>query len=184
MGGGIPGFARNARSACYGDFGSAVAEGLNSCVSPDINGTPGPARMHRRSLSLPHPGIRGGVSEAPQHQSSATTGLRQQRRSREYPGAPQRQATPNRQCAAAKQKQGASGNSPSFRTLHTRLSDPSHRPLPVQNPRKRRCERSGRSPECRRQSLFLLHHQKAHSLFPRKKRMGVLKPPGFPGTPS
>ena len=54
---------------------------------------------------------------------------------------------------------------------------------PGQNPRNRRCERSGRSPECRRPSLFLLHHQKAHSLFPRKKRMGVLKLPGFPGTP-
>ena len=36
------------------------------------------------------------------------------------------------------------------------------------NPRNRRRERSGRSPECRRPSLFLLHHQKALSLFPRK----------------
>ena len=33
-GGGIPDFVRNARSALYGGFGPAVAEGLNSCVSP------------------------------------------------------------------------------------------------------------------------------------------------------
>ena len=35
-----------------------------------------------------------------------------------------------------------------------------------------------------RPAPFLLHHQKAHSLFgATEKRMGVLKPPGFPGTP-
>ena len=77
------------------------------------------------------------------HRSPATANVRQQKRSRR-----------------------ASGTSPSFRTRHTRLSGPGHRSLPSQNPRNRRRERSGRSPECRRPSLFLLHHQKAHSLFP------------------
>ena len=45
-----------------------------------------------------------------------------------------------------------------------------HKSTPGQNPRTRRRERSGRSPECRRQSLFLLHHQKAHSLFPLQEK--------------
>ena len=45
--------------------------------------------------------------------------------------------------------------------------------------------------KCRRQSLFLLHHQKAHSLFPlQEKENGGFalrrsrKPPAFAGTPS
>ena len=94
------------------------------------------------------------------HRSPATANVRQQKRSRR-----------------------ASGTSPSFRTRHTRLSGPGHRSLPSQNPRNRRCERSGRSPECRRPSLFLLHHQKAHSLFPQEKENGGFEAAGLPRRP-
>ena len=80
-------------------------------------------------FSLPHPDIRGSVP-------------------------PILQIPRNHRIAAAKQKQGASLNSPNVRNCHIRLSGQRHRPLPVQNPRKRRCERSGRSPECRRPAFF------------------------------
>ena len=64
------------------------------------------------------------------------------------------QAIRNRQGAAAKREAEGIPEFPQLMKLHTWLSGPSHQLLPVQNPRNRRCERSGRSPECRRQAFF------------------------------
>ena len=84
----------------------------------------------------------------------------------------------------------ASGRDSGFRNCHMWLNGQKPSTTTGPTPRTRRCERSGRSPECRRPSLFLLHHQKAHSLFPlqEKENGGVAprrsrKPPGFSGTP-
>ena len=201
-GGGIPGFARNARSACYGGFGPAVAWALPPVSALDTNESPGRSRMPCCPLLLPHPGSCGrpevwALPDAPPSSFAAAP--------RQFERACRRSFDTHR-TASAKQKQGASGITPSTKLLrpprcgskreagcipefpqlmklHMWLSGPSHRPLPDQNPRKRRRERSGRSPECRRPSLFLLHHQKAHSLFPQEKENGGFEAAGLPRHP-
>ena len=75
----------------------------------------------------------------------------------------------------------ASGRDSGFRNCHMWLNGQKPSTTTGPNPRTRRCERSGRSPECRRQSLFLLHHQKAHSLFPlQEKENGGFEAAGLP----
>ena len=162
----------------------------------------GRSRMPRLPLLLPHPGsLRGPGANLPQQPDCVS-----KKRSRGYPEPPPTPSSRDCQGAAAKEEQGASQNTPSAKLpqlprcgskrgagcipefpqlmkLHMWLSGPSHRPLPDQNPRKRRCERSGRSSECRRPSLFLLHHQKAHSLFPQEKENGGFEAAGLPRHP-
>ena len=78
----------------------------------------------------------------------------------------------------------ASGRDSGFRNCHMWLNGQKPSTTTGPNPRTRRCERSGRSPECRRQSLFLLHHQKAHSLFPlQEKENGGFEAAGLPRHP-
>ena len=86
-GGGIPDFVRNARSALYGGLARQSSEVLPSVSALDRNGTPGPARMLCRPLFAAAP-WHSRKRSRPHCQSSATTGLRQQKRSRERPGAP------------------------------------------------------------------------------------------------
>ena len=86
-GGGIPDFVRNARSACDGGLARQSSEVLPSVSALDRNGTPGPARMLCRSLFAAAP-WHSRKRSRPHCQSSATTGLRQQKRGRERPGAP------------------------------------------------------------------------------------------------
>ena len=97
---------------------------------------------------------------------------------------PFHQSPPNNQGAAAKENGRASGSAPIFRNCRICLNGPSLQISTRPNPRKRRRERSGRSPECRRQSLFLLHHQKAHSLFPlQEKENGGFEAAAFAALP-
>ena len=78
----------------------------------------------------------------------------------------------------------ASGRDSGFRNCHMWLNGQKPSTTTGPTPRTRRCERSGRSPECRRQSLFLLHHQKAHSLFPlQEKENGGFEAAGLPRHP-
>ena len=78
----------------------------------------------------------------------------------------------------------ASGRDSGFRNCHMWLNGQKPSTTTGPNPRTRRCERSGRSPECRRQSLFLLHHQKAHSLFPlQEKENGGFEAAAFAALP-
>ena len=73
------------------------------------------------------------------------------------------------QGAAAKQNGGASGRDPEFRWCQGLIQEAKPRQLPGQSPRKQGgTRRFRRGLKCRRPSLFLLHHQKAHSLFPRR----------------
>ena len=106
---------------------------------------------------------------------SQTAGVRQQKRKAGHPGAPTPPVFRNCRGAAAKEDSRASGSVPDFRWCQGLIQEAKPRQLPGQTPRKQGgTRRFRRSLKCRRPSLFLLHHQKAHSLFPRKKRKGVL----------
>ena len=83
-----------------------------------------------------------------------------------------------------KEEGSASGRDPNFCNCRIWLNGQSPQVSAKPKPRNRRCERSGRSPECRRPSLFLLHHQKAHSLFPlQEKENGGFEAAGLPRHP-
>ena len=80
-----------------------------------------------------------------------------------------------------KEEGGASGRDPNFCNCRIWLNGQIPQVSAKPKPRNRRCERSGRSPECRRQSLFLLHHQNPHSLFPlQEKENGGFEAGGLP----
>ena len=152
-GGGIPDFVRNARSAWDRGLAWQSSEVLPSVSALDRNGTPGPARMLCRPLFAAAP-WHSRKRSRPHCQSSATTGLRQQKRSREHPGAPLPPSSRNCRCAAAKEEQGAYLNSPSFRTCHTWLSGrklSNQQPItPVQGGKRH----FRRSLKCRRRAFF------------------------------
>ena len=93
-------------------------------------------------------------------------------------------ASANARVRQRKEDGRVSGTSPEFDDVKSGYRSPGPRLQPGQNPRTRRRERSGRSPECRRPSLFLLHHQKAHSLFPlQEKENGGFEACGLRRTP-
>ena len=94
----------------------------------------GCGRLATGPLKLPGCGSkrgRRGIRERPHLRSSATAGVRQR-----------------------KEEGRASGSVPDFRWCQGLIQEAKPRQLPGQNPRNRRCERSGQSPECRRQRLF------------------------------
>ena len=109
----------------------------------------GCGRLATGPLKLPGCGSkrgRRGIRERPHLRSSATAGVRQR-----------------------KEEGRASGSVPDFRWCQGLIQEAKPRQLPGQSPRKQGgTRRFRRSLKCRRPSLFLLHHQKAHSLFPRR----------------
>ena len=143
--------------ACYGGY---LGADLQACVHSIAYGSCeswGWFRMLCRSLLLPQSGGCGGLAMKCAN------------------------LPPTAKVRQRKEKLRVSGNTPSFFDCHMRLSGQSPQVSTNPNPRNRRCERSGRSPECRRQSLFLLHHQKAHSLFPlQEKENGGFEAAGLP----
>ena len=64
-GGGIPGFARNARSALYGGFGLVMTDGLDHSTTYGSCESWGPARMPRRSLFAAAPWLLGIAGHLP-----------------------------------------------------------------------------------------------------------------------
>ena len=59
LGGGIPDFVRNARSACYGGFGPAIADGSDHSTTYAVSLVGGIQGYPLLLFSLPHPGSRG-----------------------------------------------------------------------------------------------------------------------------
>ena len=103
-GGGIPDFVRNARGACYGGLARQSPWVLPPVSALDINGTLGPARMHRRPL----------FAAAPQHsqrRSAYISNLPQppdcvsKREAEGIRNRPFHQSLPNNQGAAAKREE-------------------------------------------------------------------------------
>ena len=112
LGGGIPDFVRNAHSAFTGVWPGGTRWFL-PLTRTNVRVPPGCTAVLFRCRTLAVAEASGNVS----WQSSVATGLRQQKRSREHPGAPQRQATPNCQCAAAKKEQKSIRNFPQLPKL-------------------------------------------------------------------
>ena len=188
LGGGIPGFARNARGAFYGGFGLAIADGSDHSTTYAVSLVGGIQGYPLLLFSLPHPGCWGEIGG---RGASGYSLLLFCCRSPVVAGGwrwgasgcslllfllPQSGgcgrlemwAERFRECRGAAAKRGrrcirAGPGIPLMSRADT--GGTAHKSTPGQNPRTRRRERSGRSPECRRLSLFLLHHQKAHSLF-------------------
>ena len=154
-GGGIPDFVRNARSAYYGGFSLAVICGLCLLCLPltptELRVPPGYTAV---LFSLPHPGIRGSLRKC-LCQSPATTGLRQQNRSRVHPGAPLPPIVRNCQGAAAKRERQSIPEFPQLSQLPYSVEWAKARRFPPgQTPVTDGKRRFKRSLKCRRQRLF------------------------------
>ena len=61
LGGGIPDFVRNARSACYGGFGLAIADGSDHSTTYAVSLVGGIQGYPLLLFSLPHPGCWGEI---------------------------------------------------------------------------------------------------------------------------
>ena len=122
-------------------------------------------------FSLLHPGSCGSVpasvASLPQPPDCGSKREAESIRKRPF-----HQSPPNNQGAAAKREAEGIPEFPQLMKLHTWLSGPSHQLLPVQNPRNRRCERSGRSPECRRQAFFSYTIKRRILFFHGKREWG------------